>query len=321
MTRHTLCDKDDCTKTITFYLYIPSCKVDSSRWLVCFDSTFHDSTGSLSHCWNHAKSRCSNLSPCQLKTTLFSDPPYLDLQSIMRVLTGSLRAAYLIFFASHIPITLLVDAQGAFSTWYPQRLRDLVAWYCDVFGDVLMRYPSSAPWFQALIMGEVCLQLPFFIVAIYVMTTTTTSAPSNNAVYPRWFQTLCIIYGSHVSTTLVPILATFSTTSEMTTTQIAMTMAVYSPYLIFPLGILYLAAVDDLVVVSDGRKRDWKRSNRWRQRLRISWILNEGARSNSVYCTTRNLVIGLRHQVILAPDDRHPRGDVALFHPLLILPW
>jgi hypothetical protein len=170
---------------------------------------------------------------------------------IMRALTGALKKAYLIFFASHIPITLLVDAQGAFSMLYPQPLRDLVDWYCNLFGDVLMRYPNSPPWFQALVVGEVVLQLPFFFVSLFVMTrtkTTTRASSSRSSLeyYPRWFQTLCIIYGAHVSTTLVPILATFWTSTEMTPVQVSMTTAVYLPYLIFPLGILYLAAWDDL---------------------------------------------------------------------------
>lgn len=158
----------------------------------------------------------------------------------MRVLQGGWKTAYLIFFGSHVVITALVDAQAVLSTIYPQRLRDLVAWYCALFGDVLMQYPSP-PWFQSLVAGEIVLQVPFFLVALHQMTQPY----QGSAHYPRWFQTSCIIYGSHVATTLVPILAAFWTSPKMTTTQIVATTSVYLPYLLFPLGILYLAAKDD----------------------------------------------------------------------------
>jgi EXPERA (EXPanded EBP superfamily) len=160
----------------------------------------------------------------------------------MKVLSGTTKTAFLFYFASHVPITILIDGQGAFSTLYPQLLRDLVQWYCTVFGDVLMRYPSPI-WFQSVILAEVFFQLPFFFVALGVLWP---EIEKNDGHYPRWFQTLCIIYGAHVSTTLVPILGTFCTSSEMTNIQVTMTTAVYLPYLLFPLYLLYLASTDDL---------------------------------------------------------------------------
>ena len=163
----------------------------------------------------------------------------------MKVLKGTQRKAFLIFFASHIPITLLVDGQALLSTLFPQFLRDLIEWYCDVFGDVLMRYPSP-PWFQALVASEFLVQVPFFVVACHVLTHEKYTQLER---YPRWFQTLCIIYGSSVSTTLVPILPSFWTSDAMTSAQIAMTTGFYAPYLLFPLALLYLAARDDFAEV------------------------------------------------------------------------
>ena len=159
----------------------------------------------------------------------------------MKVLRGAQRKAFLIFFASHIPITLFVDGQALLSTFFPQFLRDLIEWYCDLFGDVLMRYPSP-PWFKAVVASELILQVPFFFVACHMLTQRETTKLER---YPRWFQTLCIIYGSSVSTTLVPILPSFWTSDTMTPAQIAITTAIYSPYLLFPLALLYLAARDD----------------------------------------------------------------------------
>jgi EXPERA (EXPanded EBP superfamily) len=162
----------------------------------------------------------------------------------MKVLLGGQKKAFLIFFASHIPFTMFMDSQALLSAYFPQFFRDFTAWYCDLFGDVLMRFPSP-PWFQALVMCEILVQLPFFFVACHMLTQDSQHADR----YPRWFQTYCIIYGSHVSTTLIPILPTFWTSTSMTTAQIAMTTAVYLPYLLFPLALLYLAAVDDFAEV------------------------------------------------------------------------
>ena len=156
----------------------------------------------------------------------------------MKVLSGRSKVAFLLYFASHVPITILIDGQGAFSTYYPQPLRDLVQWYCHVFGDVLMRYPSPI-WFQSVILAEVFLQLPFFFISLAVLWP---AAEKHDGHYPRWFQSLCLVYGAHVST--------FWTSSEMTTIQVAMTTAVYLPYLLFPLYLLYLALVDDLRSIS-----------------------------------------------------------------------
>jgi hypothetical protein len=164
----------------------------------------------------------------------------------MKVLVGAPKTAFLIFFASHIPFTMFMDSQALLSSHFPQLFRDFTSWYCDLFGDVLMRFPSP-PWFQALVLGEIVIQLPFFFLACYMLTQYNPEAKR----YPRWFQTACIVYGSHVSTTLVPILPTFWTSTSMTSAQIAMTTGVYTPYLLFPLALLYLAARDDFAELFD----------------------------------------------------------------------
>lgn len=186
----------------------------------------------------------------------------------MKALRGGCRSAFLAFFVSHIPITILIDGQGAFGTTflYPAPLRNLVIWYTNVFGDVLMKGPPI-PWFSSVICCELLVQLPFFFVAVQMLLTyptkkktgANTSSPYPNSTdttsagagdedeyYPSWFQTLCLMYGAHVSTTLVPILATFASSPEMSPTQKAMTMAIYSPYLIFPMVLLVFAARNDV---------------------------------------------------------------------------
>ena len=154
----------------------------------------------------------------------------------MKVIQGSSRIAFLLFFVSHIPITILIDGQGAFRSYYPQLLIDVVSWYCDLFGDVLMKDSSnknendndSLVWFSSMICCEILFQLPFFIVAVNMIMMTTHSSASSckkvDDVYPEWFRMSCIIYGSHVSTTLVPIISTFVLSPEMSVSYTHLTL-------------------------------------------------------------------------------------------------
>jgi hypothetical protein len=52
----------------------------------------------------------------------------------MLTLRGNTRIAFLLFFASHIPITLLIDGQAFFRrSLYPQGFQDVVDWYAVTF--------------------------------------------------------------------------------------------------------------------------------------------------------------------------------------------
>jgi len=72
-----------------------------------------------------------------------------------------LQWVYLIYFLTHIPITLLVDLQAVFGQHYPLYLQDIITWYVATFKDHLMRDPPV--WFQSFIMAELVFQLPFFL--------------------------------------------------------------------------------------------------------------------------------------------------------------
>jgi len=102
------------------------------------------------------------------------------------------------------------------------------------------------------------LQLPFFIAALKMITISSSSTlPMSDATneggketpqhYPSWFRSVCVIYGSHVATTLVPIISTFAMSREMSTQQKCATITIYSPYLIFPLWVMWLAIREDFV--------------------------------------------------------------------------
>ena len=160
----------------------------------------------------------------------------------MKAFTGGMRIAFLAFFTSHIPITLSIDAQAALPA-YPQVFRDLVAWYCSLSGDVLMKEPHNKVWFTSIVSGEILFQLPFFFVAVHMIYKHGNSNWKES--YPRWFQKACLVYGSHVATTLIPINGTLLASSEMTAIQKFVTLAIYSPYWIFPLLLVFYAWEDE----------------------------------------------------------------------------
>ena len=78
----------------------------------------------------------------------------------------ALRVIFALYFATHIPITLLVDAQAVLPpAWFPGFARRLVDYHVRTFHDPLMRAPQPG-WFRALVACELGLQLPFFFVAL-----------------------------------------------------------------------------------------------------------------------------------------------------------
>jgi hypothetical protein len=182
----------------------------------------------------------------------------------MKALTGKTRKTLLLFFASHIPITLCMDIQAVFGAYYPMLLRNVSAWYVDTFQDPLMR---DAPiWFQSLLVCELLLQVPFFVTACYFLGQAPAQPknPSNNNKnndneyhYPSWFRDACIVYGSHTATTLVPILCVILTDPGTIMTQKMVLCGFYVPYLVFPLWILYLAIISkpDYAVTSSTKTK------------------------------------------------------------------
>uniref|UniRef100_A0A7S4N251 EXPERA domain-containing protein n=1 Tax=Odontella aurita TaxID=265563 RepID=A0A7S4N251_9STRA len=158
----------------------------------------------------------------------------------MRHLTGATRTAFLLFFASHIPITLLVDGQAFLPhSIYPQAVLDVRQWYASTFKDALMAEPFE-PWFKSFVACEIVLQLPFFVYAVRALLNPPTTAKGKGL-----FRTLSLIYGSHTATTLIPIL--IATLADETTTarEKAALFGFYLPYLIFPVWLVAIAVVSE----------------------------------------------------------------------------
>ena len=149
---------------------------------------------------------------------------------------GATRIAFLIFFASHIPITLLVDGQAFLPrSLYPTAIQDVLTWYCATFADNLMQPPAYDVWFSSVVACEILFQLPFFAYAVYALLDP--ERVNGRGI----FRSACLIYGSHTATTLVPILATIATDPETNWAQRATLFGFYLPYLVFPLWLVYIA--------------------------------------------------------------------------------
>lgn len=75
---------------------------------------------------------------------------------------------YFVYFATHIPITLLVDLQSVYPPKYvPQALKDLNQWYLTTYKDPFMTNASNLPWFKSFGFCELFVQTPLFFAACH----------------------------------------------------------------------------------------------------------------------------------------------------------
>ena len=145
----------------------------------------------------------------------------------------SVRLLLLGYFISHIPITLLVDAQIAFGDHYPEKLRALFAWYVSSFGDVVLR--ESGLWLKSFVYAECFVQLPFFFYA--------AKALLSHAETDKAFSVCALAYGVHVATTVLPILTTLIYSDEISDDgQRLALVGIYAPYFLCPLLVALDAA-------------------------------------------------------------------------------
>ena len=144
-------------------------------------------------------------------------------------MNSALRLLFLLFFLSHIPITLLVDSQALFGSYYPDSLRQVYAWYTASYKDVLMDHDLTPSWAKGLMCCEVFFQLPFFVYASFMILNRKEGLRLPG-----------IVYGAHTATTLVPILIyiwTFPEDSAPFPNQSdkLILFMFYLPYLVVPM--------------------------------------------------------------------------------------
>ncbi|KAI8985403.1 hypothetical protein BDB01DRAFT_759333 [Pilobolus umbonatus] len=134
----------------------------------------------------------------------------------------------LIYFITHIPITLLFDLQAIYPIeWVPQILVNIKDIYVGVLSDPFMSDTQPTQyWFKGLVCCEALLQTPFFFVAIYGLLKNK-----------QWIRLPLIIYGAHVTTTVIPCLTEllFNSSYQLTSLQLPVLLSLYFPYFLIPL--------------------------------------------------------------------------------------
>ncbi|KAJ1647318.1 Transmembrane protein 97 [Coemansia erecta] len=135
------------------------------------------------------------------------------------------------YFVSHIPITLLVDVVPLLPLGLTPRLMlALNAFLTEQLSDpfmVINATRSGMTWFRSLLASEMLLQLPFFFYAAHALWN---GCPTRHAPL--------LVYGAHVSTTMIPILATLALGDiDRSFSQRLVLAGLYLPYLLIPLAI------------------------------------------------------------------------------------
>lgn len=176
-----------------------------------------------------------------LASFLLPPPTTLSSSAItitMPSLTGATRMAFLIFFASHIPITILMNGQTVLpKALFPFALQQILPFYAAQFHDTLMTAPFHI-WFQSFVICEVLLQVPFVVYAVKSLFKWQSTDGSG------WFRTACLIYGTHAVTTVIPILTETIFNNVNTTSEKCILFGFYLPYLLFPAYLVYIAATN-----------------------------------------------------------------------------
>ena len=116
-------------------------------------------------------------------------------------------------------------------------------------------------FFKSFVSCELLFQLPFFMAAVYVLLQPNSSEKKKHCG-KGWFRTASLIYGSHTVTTLIPILATIAYDASITSLERGVLFGFYLPYLIFPLWLVVIAALNENIFGDDDNddNKDMKKS-------------------------------------------------------------
>lgn len=91
------------------------------------------------------------------------------------LLQRPLDLLFFIYFAVHIPTTLLVDLQAFYpSSWVPDALKQCLEWYVATYKDPFMGSTTPVYWFNSFIACELVAQLPVFILSCYGLLKSRT---------------------------------------------------------------------------------------------------------------------------------------------------
>ncbi|KAI3655849.1 hypothetical protein MP638_007559, partial [Amoeboaphelidium occidentale] len=131
--------------------------------------------------------------------------------------------------------------------FYQEKIRDLVKWYYTKYQDPFMNPALSPLWFRSLVVMELLLQLPLFLVLAFGI-----------AFRKPWVRIPSMLYAVHVMTTLVPILGTliFGEDQDMPSgvrpslQNIFWLCSFYGPYFLIPFLLLVRMSFASVTEVS-----------------------------------------------------------------------
>ncbi|GIL85390.1 hypothetical protein Vretimale_10666 [Volvox reticuliferus] len=162
----------------------------------------------------------------------------------MGLLTNILDGIFLAYFILHIPTTIVVDSQSVVpARFIPSWAKELIQWHIKTNGDHLVG--TNPLWFVSLVACECFIQLPFFFFATYAFIKRR-----------NWIRMPSILYGTHVATSMVPILVDILLSPSSGPKRVTLAL-IYLPYLIVPL-LLVVRMVVTAQPFGDDRKRRGK---------------------------------------------------------------
>ena len=161
---------------------------------------------------------------------------------IVANMNSLLRAMFLVYFITHIPITLSLDLQIIFGQYYPESLQGLATWYIATYNDQLLL--TKPIWLQSFIWAEFLFQTPFFFVATYGL------------LFKRnWMRIPSIIYGAHVATTVWAIIAEFVASTTISEKEKLVLFSFYAPYFVIPALLMWYMAIHPVPFPVDAAKK------------------------------------------------------------------
>eukprot|EP01032_Pedospumella_encystans_P013819 gene13818-15891_t len=105
-----------------------------------------------------------------------------------------LRIIFLVYFITHIPITIFVDLQILFGEHYPESLQQLFAWYIRTYNDQLLRN-----W----------IRIPSIIYGAHVATTVWAILAEFYTIQTISAEEKFALLGFYAPYLVIPLLLTF----------------------------------------------------------------------------------------------------------------
>ena len=150
----------------------------------------------------------------------------------------------MVFFATHIPATILCDSQALVpARFVPKFARSLLEFHVETNHDPLMEFQPV--WFKSLIVFELLFQLPFFFVGFH-------------AFYHKhnWIRIPGIVYGTHTATTLIPIVGEILHSSDIPDAAARTRLfLIYLPYLVIPAMTALLLSMEEKPFGKEGKRK------------------------------------------------------------------